>query len=100
MGKDPNTYTFTKALAEQILEKECGNVPLVIVRPSVVTAAAKEPLPGWIDNIYGPTGVIAGGGKGFLRLFRCETEYVIDIIPVDYSINLMIAAAWHTATQK
>ena len=57
IGKDPNTYTFTKALAEQLLEKECGNVPLVIVRPSVVTASAQEPMPGWIDNIYGPTGI-------------------------------------------
>lgn len=46
------------------------------------------------------TGVIAGGGKGFLRFFRCEPEFVVDIIPVDYSINLMIAVAWHTATHK
>jgi hypothetical protein len=43
-------------LAEQVLEIECGNIPLVIVRPSIVTAAEKEPYPGWIDNINGPTG--------------------------------------------
>ena len=56
VGDCPNTYTYTKALAEQVLEIECGNVPLVIVRPSIVTAAEKEPYPGWIDNINGPTG--------------------------------------------
>jgi len=44
--------------------------------------------------------VIAGGGKGFLRIFRCVPDLMIDIIPVDYSINLMLAAAWSTAVQK
>lgn len=53
---DPNTYTYAKALAEQVLERECGSVPLAIVRPSIVTAAVKEPAPGWIDNINGTTG--------------------------------------------
>ena len=56
VGQCPNTYTYTKALAEQLLEKECGDIPLAIVRPSIVTAAAQEPLPGWIDNLNGPTG--------------------------------------------
>ena len=56
VGQCPNTYTYTKALAEQLLERECGDIPLAIVRPSIVTAALKEPLPGWIDNLNGPTG--------------------------------------------
>lgn len=56
VGNCPNTYTYTKALAEQVLEMECGNVPLTIVRPSIVAAAAKEPYAGWIDHINGPTG--------------------------------------------
>lgn len=45
-------------------------------------------------------GLIAGGAKGFLRLFKCEPSCVIDLIPVDYAVNLMIAVAWHTAIQK
>ena len=56
IGQCPNTYTYTKALAEQILEIERGDIPLAIVRPSIVTAAEKEPQPGWIDNLNGPTG--------------------------------------------
>ncbi|XP_046643602.1 putative fatty acyl-CoA reductase CG5065 [Daphnia pulicaria] len=101
LGKsNPNTYTFSKSLAEQILEREKHNVPLAIVRPSIVTAAAKEPTPGWIDSLYGPTGLIAGGAKGFLRLFKCEASCVIDLIPVDYAVNLIIAVAWHQATTK
>lgn len=34
-GDRPNTYTFTKALAEDMLIKECGNLPVAIVRPSI-----------------------------------------------------------------
>ena len=56
VGQCPNTYTYTKALAEQLLERECGEIPLAIVRPSIVTAAEQEPLPGWVDNLNGPTG--------------------------------------------
>lgn len=101
VGNYPNTYTFTKSLAEQILERECGDVPLAIVRPSIVTAALKEPFPGWIDNLNGPTGLIAGGGKGFIRVFKVQgPDYVTDLIPVDMSINLMIAVAWQTSVHK
>lgn len=56
LGHFPNTYTFTKKMAEKMLEMEAGDLPLVIVRPSIVTAAVKEPFPGWIDNYNGPTG--------------------------------------------
>lgn len=100
VGQCPNTYTYTKALAEQLLEKECGDIPLAIVRPSIVTAAEQQPLPGWIDNLNGPTGFVSGVGKGFLRTFKINSALVGDIIPVDYPINLMIAVAWHTAVHK
>jgi len=49
-------YSFTKAVAEHLLRDERGHLPLVIVRPSIVTPAWKEPLPGWTDNINGPSG--------------------------------------------
>lgn len=35
IGKRPNTYTFTKALTEQMLLAEAGNLPVAIVRPSI-----------------------------------------------------------------
>lgn len=51
-------YAYTKALGEQLLEKLCGdsNIPLVIVRPTIVTGAMQEPLPGYVDNLNGPSG--------------------------------------------
>lgn len=40
----PNTYTYTKKLAESLLVHEGIDLPLAIVRPSIVTATWKEPL--------------------------------------------------------
>jgi len=100
VGKRPNTYTYTKALAEHLLLEECGSIPLAIVRPTIVTAALREPIPGWVDNLNGPTGLIAGAGKGLLRTLWCHKNMVADVIPVEFPINLMIAVAWHTATHK
>ena len=41
----PNTYTFTKALAEQLLLEEREHLPTAIVRPSIVGASWQEPFP-------------------------------------------------------
>jgi nucleoside-diphosphate-sugar epimerase len=41
----PNTYTFTKHLAENLLVDEAGDLPVAILRPSIVGGAWKEPMP-------------------------------------------------------
>lgn len=96
----PNTYTFTKALAENLLIEECGNLPVAIVRPSIVTAAWREPIPGWVDNLNGPTGLLVATTKGMLQTLHCRCNGVADLIPVDVVINLMIAVAWNTAIHR
>ena len=42
---------------------ECGQLPVCIVRPSIVVSTWREPMQGWVDNLNGPTGLflIAGG---------------------------------------
>ena len=52
----PNTYTFTKNLAEQIVDNNGDCLPVAIVRPSIIGASLKEPCPGWVDNTSGVTG--------------------------------------------
>jgi alcohol-forming fatty acyl-CoA reductase len=42
----PNTYTFTKALAEQVVDDHKNELPLLIFRPSIVISSMKEPFPG------------------------------------------------------
>lgn len=45
LGERPNTYTYTKALAEYLLQQEAGDINVAIVRPSIVGASWKEPFP-------------------------------------------------------
>jgi len=45
IGQKPNTYTYTKQLAEVLLVTEGTDLPLAIVRPSIVTASWMEPMP-------------------------------------------------------
>jgi len=96
----PNTYTYTKQLAESLLLNEGSDLPLAIVRPSIVTASWKEPLPGWIDNYNGPSGLYIAAGKGIMRTMRANPGDVADFIPVDLTSNTLITVAWYTAVMK
>lgn len=100
IGNRPNTYTFTKALTERLLQSESGYLPVAIVRPSIVLSSLKEPVAGWVDNWNGPTGIIAAAGKGFFRSMLCHEDKIADLVPVDIVINLMICTAWRTATNR
>nr|CAD7397171.1 unnamed protein product [Timema cristinae] len=94
LGGWPNTYTFTKAIAENILRKTANDLPISIVRPSQVAGALKEPLIGWIDNIYGPNGAMVGIGAGLLKTGIRKGNLKSDIIPGDLVINCIIVAAY------
>ncbi|KAK9874385.1 hypothetical protein WA026_002732 [Henosepilachna vigintioctopunctata] len=96
LGKHPNTYTFTKALAEYIVYEYSSLIPSAIVRPSIITAAWKEPMPGWVDNMSGITGIFMECGRGTIKSIICDEKYVMDIIPVDVVVNTIITAGWHT----
>lgn len=63
-------------------------------------ACYNEPAPGWLDNWNGPTGIISAVGNGLFRTIICEKDFLCDVIPVDIVINLVITAAWRTATTK
>ncbi|CAH1259082.1 FAR1 [Branchiostoma lanceolatum] len=99
IGKRPNTYTFTKACAEYMLTQEAADLPLAIVRPSIIGASWREPLVGWCDSLIGPSGTCNAIGKGLLRTMRGDNNACADIIPVDLTANLMIAVAWDTAVR-
>ncbi|RHN60538.1 putative alcohol-forming fatty acyl-CoA reductase [Medicago truncatula] len=47
----PNTYTFTKAMGEMLLVHHKDNVPLIIIRPTMITSTNKDPFPGWIEGL-------------------------------------------------
>uniref|UniRef100_D4A9Z0 Fatty acyl-CoA reductase n=3 Tax=Rattus norvegicus TaxID=10116 RepID=D4A9Z0_RAT len=100
IGDRPNTYTYTKALGEVVVQQESGNLNVAIVRPSIVGATWQEPFPGWVDNLNGPSGLIIATGKGFLRSIKATPMAVADLIPVDTVVNLTIAVGWYTAVHR
>lgn len=90
----PNTYAMTKAIAEGEIVTYGEGLPVGIVRPSMIIATYNEPVPGWINNIYGPTGVVAATGVGLMRVMKADPKAVADIVPGDFVSNAVIAAAW------
>lgn len=93
LGEWPNAYALTKCVAEDVVRSKGDKLPIAIVRPSIVIATSKEPIAGWINNFYGPTGVVAGAGIGLLRSLHCDGNMLADLVPVDMVINSMIVAA-------
>lgn len=49
----PNTYTYTKRLAEIYVRDQFPNLPICIARPSIVVPSLQEPFPGWVDSLNG-----------------------------------------------
>lgn len=70
-GFKPNSYVYTKALAEQICESYKNQIPITIVRPSIVVGTEAEPIEGWNDNFNGPgkIGICATVDMSPLKLF-------------------------------
>mgnify|MGYP000882206508 CR=1 FL=1 len=97
MENRPNTYVFTKAMAENLVQKYQGRMPVAIVRPSIVTPSVREPTPGWVDNVNGPMGLGVLASLGILRNIDWNYYGVSDMIPVDYVVNTMLVVAERTA---
>ncbi|KAJ8707617.1 hypothetical protein PYW07_011294 [Mythimna separata] len=96
-----NTYTFSKALAESMIDsRPSRHYSAAIVRPSVVVSSHRDPYPGWIENLAGPSGVVVGCGKGLLHAFPLDHAARADLVPVDITIDTMLAVAWEIATDK
>ncbi|VAH70254.1 unnamed protein product [Triticum turgidum subsp. durum] len=93
----PNTYVFTKAMGEMLLGHLEGDLPVVIVRPSIITSILKDPLPGWIEGVRTIDSVILGYTKQALKFFLVDPDAIMDVIPGDMVVNsMMVAMAAHT----
>lgn len=78
----PNTYTYTKALAELLLHREFSDLDFTIVRPSIVESSKEYPFPGWNEG-FNTSGPIVYLIKGWFRYFPAEEDHPFDVIPVD-----------------
>ncbi|KAJ6636616.1 Fatty acyl-CoA reductase wat [Pseudolycoriella hygida] len=96
----PNTYTFSKAITEDLVRKYRKYFKITIVKPSIVTATFHEPIEGWASNYSGANGVFAGIVGGVLRCLKLEENVAIDMVYGDYVINGTLAAAYEVSTNK
>lgn len=85
-----DSYTMTKAMGEQMIVKTRGNLPVVIVRPSVIESSLSDPEPGWLDGLKVADPLIAHYGKGRLVDFPANPNVVLDVIPVDIIVNVIM----------
>jgi len=89
----PDAYAFTKALGELALVERRGDVPVSIVRPSIIESAWSEPRPGWIRGFRMAEPVIISYARGLLSEFPGVPEGVVDVIPVDMVVASIVAVA-------
>ncbi|XP_060876849.1 fatty acyl-CoA reductase wat-like [Metopolophium dirhodum] len=95
----PNTYTFTKAVTENMIQTNGNHLPISIFRPSIIGCTKSEPEPGWLENMNGPTGLVTGVMVGFLRTVPNIGSNITDIIPADYTVNALISVMWDTVNR-
>ncbi len=89
----PDAYAYTKALGEQALCETRGDLPVTLVRPSIIESALAEPRPGWIRGFRMAEPVIITYARGLLKEFPGIPEGVVDVIPVDLVVAAVIDAA-------
>ncbi|XP_046837370.1 fatty acyl-CoA reductase wat-like [Vespa crabro] len=97
LGRWPNSYVYTKSLAENVVKKHADTIPIGIFRPGIVISTYREPVQGWVDNMYGPIGITANILMGIMRIHHCDASMKVNLVPGDLTINGLIASAWGIA---
>src|SRR3954451_7613505 len=88
-----DVYTLSKALTETAVEEAVGNLPLSVVRPSIIESALRRPFPGWIEGFKMAEPIILAYGRGELPEFPAVPDGVLDVIPVDLVVGAILAVA-------
>ncbi|PWZ53244.1 putative fatty acyl-CoA reductase 4 [Zea mays] len=100
-----NTYVFTKAMGEMVLEEQLrrggdgdggSSMPppaVVVMRPSIITSVRADPVPGWVQGTRTIDTLIVGYAKRSISAFLADLRLVMDVIPADMVVNAMLAAA-------
>ena len=78
----PNTYTFTKSLAESLLQRCGAGLAIAIVRPAIVETSLRRPFLGWNEGINTSASLSYLLGTYFRQL-PSNARKSLDIIPVD-----------------
>ncbi|WP_369824054.1 SDR family oxidoreductase [Frondihabitans sp. PAMC 28766] len=94
-----DVYTLTKAFAERAAEQlwAASGHRLSFVRPAIVESALRHPYPGWIDGFKVADPLIMAYGRGMLPEFPGVPDSVLDVVPVDFVVNVILLVAANPA---
>lgn len=75
-------------------EKLPTGLPLAFIRMPALSPALREPMPGYVDKLRGPTAVMIGAGHVLGR-----SNFAAEIIPVDLAANTFLVTAWDVGSR-
>jgi nucleoside-diphosphate-sugar epimerase len=87
----PNTYTYSKSMAESLLLRRGRRLRMAILRPSIVESAFEFPFPGWNESFNGTAPLAYVMGSWF-RMIPAKPDAPFDVIPVDMVCKAMSIA--------
>lgn len=76
---------------DHVAEEE--HVPVALLRLPLIGPAYREPMPGFVDVLTGPTALIVGAGFALGK-----SQLRAEIIPIDLAVNSLVVSAWERAT--
>jgi thioester reductase-like protein len=86
----PNTYTYSKSMAEVLLGARKG-LRMAILRPSIVESSVEYPFPGWNESFNGSAPLAYVMGSWF-RMVPAKPDAPFDVVPVDMVAKAMFIA--------
>jgi nucleoside-diphosphate-sugar epimerase/1-acyl-sn-glycerol-3-phosphate acyltransferase len=103
----PNTYTFTKCLAELFIKKEIHSydgsnnsdrIEFKIIRPSIITVSNLVPYPGWFKGFAAYLGYYALIISSICKYSNVDNNK-INVVPVDYVCQIILNSINSTSTK-
>jgi nucleoside-diphosphate-sugar epimerase len=95
-----DSYTYTKALGEMTLERDRGDLPTAIIRPTIIESSLRDPVPGWLENLNVADPIFIEYGRGRMPDFPLRRDAIFDIVPVDLVANAIVGVLPHVGDMR
>ncbi|EFN83450.1 putative fatty acyl-CoA reductase CG5065 [Harpegnathos saltator] len=86
-------FKYRGKISESLQNEDIPKIPVALVRFPFIGPAHKQPMPGFVEILRGPTAFMVGAGYAF-----GNADSQAELVPMDLAVNTMIAAAWEVAT--
>ncbi len=92
----PNSYTFTKAMAEYKLRQIDLPFAVSVVRPSIIASSHNTPFPGWVESEAGYLAYVKGILGGGIPMLHLNRKNRLNVVPVDHVARVLVDVAMET----